>query len=220
MPRTTKTITFSLPPEMANRVDEVMKQQGRSRSEFLREAVLRYIEECEWRQLLQVRRGAGQGEGHRPRGRGWSGGRVPGRGQFLPYMRVVLDTNVIVSGLNFPGNERLILQLALRGRFELCLSPFILEEVAGVLGRKFDWTEERSSQALRALGDAATIVEPRRLPEVIEGGHADNRILECAVEASADYLVTGDRRHLLPLEGHQGARILNAPRFLSFLGEG
>ena len=53
MPRTTKTITFSLPPEMADRVDEVMKHQGRSRSEFLREAVLRYIEECEWRQLLQ-----------------------------------------------------------------------------------------------------------------------------------------------------------------------
>ena len=53
MPRTTKTITFSLPPEMADRVDEVMKQQGRSRSEFLRDAVLRYIEECEWRHLLQ-----------------------------------------------------------------------------------------------------------------------------------------------------------------------
>ena len=135
-------------------------------------------------------------------------------------MRVVLDTNVIVSGLNFPGNERLVLELALRGRFELCLSLFILEEVAGVLGRKFDWSEERSSQALRALGDAATVIEPARLPDVIEGGHADNRILECAVEASADYLVTGDRRHLLPLEEHQGARILNAPRFLSFLGEG
>ena len=53
MPRTTRTITFSLPPEMADRVDEVMKQQRRSRSEFLREAVLRYIQECEWRQLLQ-----------------------------------------------------------------------------------------------------------------------------------------------------------------------
>ena len=134
-------------------------------------------------------------------------------------MRVVLDTNVIVSGLNFPGNERLVLELALRGRFELCLSPFILEEVAGVLVRKFDWTEERSSQALRALGDAATVVEPRRLPEMIKGGHVDNRILECAVEVSADYLVTGDRRHLLPLEEHQGARILNAPRFLSVLAQ-
>ncbi len=53
MPRTTRTVTFSLPPEMADRVDEMMTQQGRSRSEFLREAVLRYIEECEWRGLLQ-----------------------------------------------------------------------------------------------------------------------------------------------------------------------
>ena len=53
MPRTTKTITFSLSPEMADRVDEAMKQQGRSRSEFIREAVLRYIEECEWRRLLR-----------------------------------------------------------------------------------------------------------------------------------------------------------------------
>ena len=53
MPRTTKTVTFSLPPEMADRVDEAMKQLGRSRSEFLRDAVLRYIEECEWRALLQ-----------------------------------------------------------------------------------------------------------------------------------------------------------------------
>ena len=63
------------------------------------------------------------------------------------------------------------------------------------------------------------IVEPRGLPSVIEGNHADNRILECVVEAAADYLVTGDRRHLLPLREHQGARVLNAPRFLSALGE-
>ena len=132
-------------------------------------------------------------------------------------MRVVLDTNVIVSGLNFPGNERRVLELALRGRFELYLSTFILEEAAGVLERKFDWDVERSAQALRALGNAATVIYPRRLPEVIEGGHADNRILECAVEAAADYLVTGDRRHLLPLDEHQGTRILNAPRFLSAL---
>ena len=53
MPKTTRNITFSLPSEMAERVEEAMQQQGCSRSEFLREAVLRYIEECEWRQLLQ-----------------------------------------------------------------------------------------------------------------------------------------------------------------------
>ena len=53
MPRSTKTITFSLSPAIADRVDQVMKQQGRTRSESVREALLRYIEECEWRQLFQ-----------------------------------------------------------------------------------------------------------------------------------------------------------------------
>ncbi len=134
-------------------------------------------------------------------------------------MKVVLDTNVVVSGLNFPGNERLVLELALRGRFELFLSVFIfiLQEVAGVLGRKFGWDEDRVTEARRTLEKAATVIEPARLPDVIDANEADNRILECAVEASADYLVTGDRRHLLPLEEHRGVRILNAPRFLSIL---
>ncbi len=132
-------------------------------------------------------------------------------------MRVVLDTNVIVSGLNFPGNERLVLELARRGRFELCLSSFVLEEGAGVLTRKFGWEEENTHRAIEMLRDAANIIDPQQVPQVIEGNEADNRILGCAVEASADYLVTGDRRHLLPLGEHGGIRILNAPRFLSAL---
>ena len=132
-------------------------------------------------------------------------------------MRVVLDTNVIVSGLNFPGNERTALELALRGRFELFLSWFILSEVSGVLTRKFGWDQERALRAISALQNAATILEPPRLSEVIGGRHADNRILECSEAAKADYLLTGDRRHLLPLGEHRGARIVNAPQFLSEL---
>jgi putative PIN family toxin of toxin-antitoxin system len=134
-------------------------------------------------------------------------------------MRVVLDTNVIISALNFPGNERMVLELALRGRFDFYLSLFILEEVAGVLTRKFGWDEQRTAQALNVLDNSAIVVEPPRLTEVIEGGHADNRVLECAVAAAADYLVTGDRRHLLPIGEHQGTMIVNAPRFLSTLAQ-
>ena len=134
-------------------------------------------------------------------------------------MRVVLDTNVIVSGLNFSGNERLLLDLARRGRFAWYVPPFILDEVAGVLAQKFGWAEDRSLQALRMLHAAATVIDPPRLLDVIEGGHADNRILECAVAASADYLITGDRRHLLPLEQHRGVSILSSPRFLSVLSD-
>ena len=132
-------------------------------------------------------------------------------------MRVVLDTNVIISALNFPGNERLVLELALRGRFEFYLSRFILEEAAGVLVRKFGWDEERTAQAIRVIENAAIVIEPLRLPDVIEESHADNRVLERAVAGRADYLVTGDRQHLLPIGEHQGTRIINAPRFLSAL---
>ncbi len=132
-------------------------------------------------------------------------------------MRVVLDTNVIVSGLNFPGNERMVLELALRGRFELFLSWFILGEVSGVLTRKFGWDQERTIRAVSALQNAAIVFEVPRLVELIEGGHDDNRILECAAAANADYLVTGDRRHLLPIGEHRGTGIVNAPRFLSAL---
>lgn len=132
-------------------------------------------------------------------------------------MRAVLDTNVLISGLNFSGNERLVLELARRGRFELYLSTFILYETAGVLTRKFGWSEERSTQALQILQGAAVVVDPQRILSVIENHQADNQILACALEASADYLITGDRRHLLPLETYRNVRIINAPQFLSLL---
>ena len=135
-------------------------------------------------------------------------------------MRVVLDTNVVVSALNFPGNERLVLEYGRRGRFELVLSPFILAEVEGVLTRKFGWSEQRSSQAVAMLRDAATIVEPIDRVEVVAGGHADNRVLACAAEAEADYLVTGDRRHLLPIGEYEGIPIVRAPALVSLLEQG
>ena len=111
----------------------------------------------------------------------------------------------------------MILELALRGRFELFLSWFILGEVSGVLTRKCGWDQEQAIRAISALQSAAAVVGPLLLAEVIEGGHPDSRVLECVVAANADYLVTCDRRHLLPIGEHQGTIIVNAPRFLSAL---
>lgn len=53
MAKPSRTITFSLPPELADRVDEILIQEGRTRSALLRSALIRYIEECEWKKLLQ-----------------------------------------------------------------------------------------------------------------------------------------------------------------------
>lgn len=53
MGRTTKTVAFSLPPEMATKMEEIMREEGRTRSELLREAIRRYVEEREWKQVLR-----------------------------------------------------------------------------------------------------------------------------------------------------------------------
>jgi len=56
MGRTTKTISLSLPPEMVEKIKELMKKEGRTRSELMREALRRYVEEQEWREILRYGR--------------------------------------------------------------------------------------------------------------------------------------------------------------------
>lgn len=70
------------------------------------------------------------------------------------------------------------------------------------------------------LGLTAVMIQPPEMPPVIEPGNPDNRILECAVAASADYLVTGDRRDLLHLQRHLGTEIVNSSRFLAIISDG
>lgn len=132
-------------------------------------------------------------------------------------MRVLLDTNVILSGLNHSGNEQRVLQLGYQLGFELVISEYLLEEVLRGLLWKFDWSSVRATNALEELRRAASIVEPSRSVDIIPDDHPDNRVLACAVHASADFLVTGDRKHLLPIHEFQGVRILRAPEFLDLL---
>ena len=56
MPTTRKAITFSMPPEMAEQVQQVLKEEGRSMSEFLREAIRLYMEEREWQRQERRKR--------------------------------------------------------------------------------------------------------------------------------------------------------------------
>jgi uncharacterized protein len=132
-------------------------------------------------------------------------------------VRVVLDTNIIISALNFSGRERTVLELASKNRFDLCLSPHILREVYGVLTRKFGWSAEMAEQAEALLRSSAIIVNPSVEVTVVEHDDADNSVLACAVDAQASYLVTGDRRHLLPLERHGDVRIVSSFEFLALL---
>src|SRR4051812_29123006 len=107
-------------------------------------------------------------------------------------LRVVYDTNVVVSGTLVPGRiPASLLSLAMHGSVQLYLSPPILAEYEEVLLRpKFGFEADAVHAFLKDLQKAAIIINPTMtLNETLE--EPDNRILECAVAARAEYLVTG-----------------------------
>ncbi len=132
-------------------------------------------------------------------------------------MKVVLDYNIFVSAITFPGGqaEKAVLH-ALDGRFELVISRSIILEVLGVLARKFDREPEELSRVAVFLSDLGSVARPRRKLAVLRD-EPDNRIIECAVSAGAEMIVTGDRL-MLELREFQGIRIVTLREFLDLLG--
>jgi putative PIN family toxin of toxin-antitoxin system len=127
---------------------------------------------------------------------------------------VVLDSNILISAVAFPGKPRSILERAIRGEFRLALSDPILEEVEAVLsGKKFLFPGRMVRFIMNELEALADFVEPKSAIELVHEDLDDNRILECAVEAGADVIVTGDE-HLLRLREVLGILIVSADEFL------
>ena len=131
-------------------------------------------------------------------------------------MRVVFDTNIYVSAFAIPGDRAEEAYLhALRGRFELLTSVPILTETATVLQSKFDGAEVKTRGMMQAISRVAHILRiTSRLPVVAD--EPDNRILECAIQAHADFIVTGDR-HLLTLKHFEGVKIIGLAVVLELL---
>ena len=119
--------------------------------------------------------------------------------------RIVADTNIYISALNFSGKADEVLALGRAGA--------ILDEIGGVLARKFRWSATRVREARAAIGDFTVLVHPREPVSVVREDEADNRILECALAAGADAIVTGDH-HLLELRRFGGVRITTPREFL------
>lgn len=133
-------------------------------------------------------------------------------------MRVVFDTNIYISALACPtSNAETAYLQAIRGRFALYTSVAILTETAGVLQTKFDWEESRIRQAVQEIGQIATVLRPRPTLHILKD-EPDNRILECAVAAQAQWIVSGDR-HLLSLRRHGNCDIITLADFLAKLDQ-
>ncbi len=131
-------------------------------------------------------------------------------------MKAVFETNIYVSAFTLPGGRaEAALREVIEGKLQLAISKEIVLELLEVLARKFKRDPEELARAAVLLSDLAETVNPRRHLEVFRDA-ADNRILECAVAARADVIVTGDKE-MLELGQYEEIRILSLRDFLQTL---
>jgi uncharacterized protein len=122
-------------------------------------------------------------------------------------VKVVFDTNILVSALVFPGGRgELALRRIIEKQDQLVISRPIVDELLGVLARKFSRDAEELAHVAVFLSDLAVTVKPRRKLQVVED-EPDNRILECALKGHAGAIVTGDHA-LLALREYAGIPII------------
>lgn len=132
--------------------------------------------------------------------------------------KIVLDTNTIISGILWDGNEARVIEKAEKGEVKLFMSPKLVEELEGVLKRekftrKLEGKESTVEQSVAKIALIATLIEPARKINIIKDDPDDNRVLECAVSAKAEVIISGDK-HLLELKTYSGINIMSAGDFL------
>ena len=130
---------------------------------------------------------------------------------------LILDTNVLVSAnLNSDGLEALVVSLALNRKVQLYVSEPILAEYEQVLlYPRLKFRPREVDRFMALIRRASALVRPARL--VSESTHdADNRFLECAEAAGADFLVTGNKRHFP--KRWKKTQVVNARELLGMIG--
>lgn len=129
-------------------------------------------------------------------------------------MKVVLDTNVVISGLFFAGAPGEILNEWKEGRFDLVVSPAIIEEYVAV-GERLEAKHPGISAKpfLDLLLTHATLIAAPQLPRGVSADPEDDKFLACALAGDCGVIVSGDS-DLLDLVEFRGIHILNPRGFL------
>lgn len=129
-------------------------------------------------------------------------------------IKAVFDANTYLSAIIFGGNPRQCLELARFREIELFTSRYILLEVARNLQNKFSWAGEDVEEVIKGIVEFAIVVSPQMIIQVIQAHVEDNKILEAAQETKADYIISGDKKHLLSLKQFKDIKIISAKQFL------
>ncbi len=134
-------------------------------------------------------------------------------------MRVVLDTNIWVSGMLWRGQPWKLLRLAEARRVEPCMAPEMLAELAEVLGyerfqSRIEQLQLETAELVAYAASLSTFFDAPAGPPIITADPDDDVFLRCATVAGAVYVVSGDR-HLLALKAHSGISIVTVQDFLA-----
>lgn len=135
-------------------------------------------------------------------------------------MKVVFDTNVLLTGFLTEGLCAKLLLRAKKSEFEFCLCPFILREFQEKLNTKFNATSAEIREAVSLVREAASITDPEKSHvRVYEASKYpdDDEVIACAVAAGAQYLITGDSD--LKDIGNYGTVKIISPRSFEMLFE-
>jgi uncharacterized protein len=132
-------------------------------------------------------------------------------------IKAVLDTNVVISGIFWKGAPFEILEAWQKRRFRLLISPHVLDEYRRVLD---EMTKQRSIPVLGSILEIielhSEMVTPVRFPERVCSDPDDDKFLEAALAARADYVVSGDAA-LLKIKNHRGIQIVRPRQFLALM---
>ncbi len=126
--------------------------------------------------------------------------------------RVLPDTNIIISAIFWSGKPYQVIVNGLKGEYQLLTSPEIVDEVLSKLRNKFELPEDKIEEQANIMMSLFHIVIPTTKVDVVRD-KSDNKIIECALDGGADYIVTGDP-DLLELKEYSGIKILTADQFL------
>jgi putative PIN family toxin of toxin-antitoxin system len=128
-------------------------------------------------------------------------------------LKVVFDTNIFISAFVIPGGKaEAAYSHALRKDFTLYSSVAILTETAQKLREKLGWQQDKITSLLKAIAKVAIVIKTEPHLHLL-ADEPDNRVLECAEAAGADFIVTGDK-HLLFLKHFQNSDLVKLSDFL------
>jgi uncharacterized protein len=126
---------------------------------------------------------------------------------------------VLVSAFIAAGPPSRLLEEAIDARLELVLFEPVIDELERILTEKLGFDSQRWSDVEALLGELAveSVAAPAEPPEAVTGDPDDDLILACAIAAKVEVLVSGDRKHLLPVGERGGVRILTPQAMLAEL---